>query len=297
VRGNLAYTVSIEAHITREDAVGTTTAAGQKYALGHGAAELARLDRQAASIEAPTRLLLRAAGLAPGMRVLDLGTGLGHVARLVAELVGPTGAVVGVDRSSDALAAASARTPAEMAARITFVEGDVCSWRASEAFDAVIERLLLFHMADPAAVVRHHLANLRAGGRFIAIDFDLGGDARSEPSVPLFDAALRWVREAFRAEGAWPRVGARLGLLLEDAGLEGVTTFGVQPYVSHRQPHAAALLAGVVRSLERAIVTHGIATAEEIQIDTLEQRLTGAMREAGAVLMLPTVVGAWGLRA
>jgi cyclopropane fatty-acyl-phospholipid synthase-like methyltransferase len=46
------------------------------YVLGSDPQELARLDRQAAFIEAPTRLLLQAAGLAPGMRVLDLGTGL-----------------------------------------------------------------------------------------------------------------------------------------------------------------------------------------------------------------------------
>ena len=58
------------------------------YALGSSDEEIACLDAQSASIVAPTRLLLRAAGIGPGMRVLDLGTGLGHVARLVAELVG-----------------------------------------------------------------------------------------------------------------------------------------------------------------------------------------------------------------
>ena len=50
--------------------------------------ELERLDAQARSIAAPTELLLRAAGIEPGMSVLDLGTGLGHVACAVAALVG-----------------------------------------------------------------------------------------------------------------------------------------------------------------------------------------------------------------
>ena len=54
------------------------------YVLGSDRRELERLDRQAAAIEAATRLLLRQSGVSPGMRVLDLGSGPGHVTHLVA---------------------------------------------------------------------------------------------------------------------------------------------------------------------------------------------------------------------
>jgi SAM-dependent methyltransferase len=272
----------------------TKTGAAQSYVLGNHPEELARLDRQAASIERPTRLLLQAAGIAPGMRVLDLGTGLGHVARMAADMVGPSGTVVGLDRSPEVLAAARDRTPqAAGATPVTFIEGDVGTWRATEPFDAIVERLLLFHVPDPTAVVRHHLTNVRHGGLFVAIDFDLGS-ARTDPAVPLVNEAARWVHDAFRAAGAWPRIGARLGLILEDAGLERVATFGVQSYASYRQPQGAALLAGVVRSMAPAMVAHGIATTESLQLDTLEQRLVDGLQQAAAVLTLPAVVGAWG---
>ena len=59
-----------------------------KYSLGSDDPEIARLDLQAASFDVATRLLLRSAGIRPGMRVLDLGTGPGHVALAAAELVG-----------------------------------------------------------------------------------------------------------------------------------------------------------------------------------------------------------------
>ena len=265
----------------------------QKYVLGNHPEELARLDRQAANIERPTRLLLQAAGLAPGMRVLDLGTGLGHVARIAGELVGPAGSVLGIDRSADAVAVARQRAQESGAGQVTFAEGDVHTWRAPEPLDVIIGRLLLFHVPDPIAVVAHHLGNLRPGGEFVAIDFDLGG-VRTDPPLPLFAEAAGWVQDAFRAAGAWPRIGARLGIILERGGLTRVATFGVQGYMSPLDPAGPALLAGVVRSLAPAIVAHGIATAEHMDLETLEQRLGHALREADAVMLPPVVAGAWG---
>ena len=265
------------------------------YVLGSDPQELGRLDRQAAFIEAPSRLLLQAAGLVPGMRVLDLGTGLGHVARLAAQLVGPHGSVVGLDRAAQALAVARQRAEAAGDTHISFVEGDVATWRADEPFDAVVGRLVLFHMADPVAAVRHHMKNLREGGVFVALDFDLGG-AQSAPLVGLAGEAIDWTVRAFRAAGATPEIGSRLGRIFEDAGLEAVTTFGVQAYLPPRDPAGPALLAGVIRSLFDVIVKHGIATAEQVGLETLERRLADELRREDAVFLPPTVVGAWARR-
>ena len=269
--------------------------AERKYVLGSSADELARLDAQAASIERPTRLLLQAAGVTTGMRVLDLGTGLGHVARLAAEMVGPEGSVVGIDQSAAALAVARERTARAGLTQVSFAEGNVLEWQPPAAFDAIVGRLLLFHLAEPSVAVRQYLQYLRPGGLFIAVDFDLGA-VRAEPPLEIVDTPLRWVHEAFRAAGAWPRIGARLGPILEEAGVASVTTFGVQPFVSPNDPVGPRLLAGVVRTLAPAMIAHGIATADQIDVATLEQRMTEAVRGANAVIVLPTVVGAWGRR-
>jgi ubiquinone/menaquinone biosynthesis C-methylase UbiE len=267
----------------------------QKYVLGTHAQELARLDAQARSIEAATRLLLAAAGLPAGGRVLDLGTGLGHVARLVLTSIGRSGSVVGLDRSAEMLSEARRRASAAGDDRITFIEGDVTTWRDAQPFDAVVARLLLFHVADPVGVIRHHVENLRPGGRFVAVDFDLGA-CRAEPPVRVIAENLDRVIRAFRAAGASPMIGTRLGVMLREAGLEDVGTFGVQPYLAPDDPAAPALLAGVVRSLAGAMAAYGIATAEEIGIDTLEARISADLRRVNAVLLVPAVAGAWGTR-
>lgn len=272
-----------------EDATQTRS----NYVLGSHAAELERLDHQAATIERPTRLLLHAAGVSTGMRVLDLGTGLGHVARLAGELVGPSGSVVGIDQSAAALAVARERTADAGMPHVTFAEGNALAWHAPGAFDAIVARLLLFHVPDPVSVVQHHLQHLRPGGLFVAIDFDLGG-TRADPPLPVVETAVRWVHDAFRAVGAWPRIGARLGTILRETALTGVTTFGVQAYLAPHDPAGPRLLAGVVRSLTPAIIANGLATDDEIGLETLEQRIADEVRQAGATIMPPTVVGAWG---
>lgn len=266
-----------------------------QYSLGSHSEELARLDRQAAVIERPTRLLLQAAGLTPGMRVLDLGTGLGHVAMMAGEFIAPTGRVVGIDQAAEVISVARQRAKDAGVTHVTFEQGDVNTWRADQPLDAITARLLLCHVPDPVDVVRHHTNNLRPGGRFVAIDFDVGA-ARSEPAVPIVTEAIRWVQEAFQAAGAWPRIGARLGTILESAGLRGVTTFGVQTYIPSHNAAGAGLIAGVVRSLAPLIIRHGMAAGEQLDVATLERRIAENVREADAVILPPTVAGAWGYR-
>lgn len=265
------------------------------YVLGSDPRELARLDQQAAFLESATRVLLNAAGIRPGMRVLDLGTGLGHVARLTGQLVGPTGSVVGIDRAPQALLVARQRAEAAGDHHVSFVEGDVCQWRADEPFDAIVGRLVLFHVADPIGVVRHHLQNMRAGGLFVALDFDIGA-ARTEPPAGLASDALSWILRAFEIAGASPRIGTRLGPILSEAGLVDVKTFGIQDYIPPRHPAGPGLLGGVVRSLADVITKNGIVTAEELEVDTLDERLRDALNREQAVLLPPTLAGAWALR-
>ena len=74
--------------------------------------------------------------------------GLGHVARIVGEIVGPTGAVVGIDRSGEALAIARRRVEEAGVRHVSFQEGDVTTWRAHTSFDAIVGRLVLFHLGD-----------------------------------------------------------------------------------------------------------------------------------------------------
>ena len=76
----------------------SSDAPAQSYALGYNERELNRLLLQSRILGPMTTRMLSAAGLKPGMRVLDAGCGPGDVSLIAAKLVGPTGSVVGLDR-------------------------------------------------------------------------------------------------------------------------------------------------------------------------------------------------------
>src|SRR5258705_6303938 len=79
------------------------------YPLGTPAAEHERLIRQAVRVAPTTERFFREAGIGPGQRVLDIGSGVGDVAMLAARLVGPSGEVVAIERDPKAIAKARAR--------------------------------------------------------------------------------------------------------------------------------------------------------------------------------------------
>jgi ubiquinone/menaquinone biosynthesis C-methylase UbiE len=267
---------------------------GPEYVLGSAAAEVQRLDAQAATIAAATVLLLRAAGLEPGMRVLDLGCGLGHVTFAAAEIVGRGGSVVGIDQSEVLLEIAESRRREAGLRQVAFAQADVRDFAPAERVDAVVARLLLFHLPDRVPVLEHHRqASLRPGGRFVALDFD-AGTARSEPSVASVQRVAGWIESAFHAAHADPRVGARLGVDLATAGFADVETFGLQGYYPPGDPRGPAMLAGLVGSLAQPIVAAGIASAAELDEPSLEARLAADLEAVDAVFLPPGLVVAWG---
>src|SRR5215472_16319067 len=106
------------------------------YVLGYTAAEHERLIRQAALIAPYTERLFRQAGIGPGQRVLDLGSGVGDVSMLLARIVGPSGEVVGIERDASSIAQAEALAAAPGLHNVSFIQTDVNEITSDRFFDA-----------------------------------------------------------------------------------------------------------------------------------------------------------------
>ena len=263
------------------------------YQLGSDAAELERLNLQGRVLAPATRTILQMAGVRRDMRVLDLGSGAGDMAFVAAELVGSSGEVVGIDQSADSVAKATARAAGRGLSNVRFVVGDIHDRAPGGPFDAIIGRLVLMYVPDPAAVLRTQAGVLRSGGVVVPIEFDLQS-ARSLPATPLVGQALSWVRETFTRAGVDPALGPGLWAVLQAAGLQPLGLIGVQPHFGPADPDGPAILAGIVRTILPLIERLGVATAAEVGADTLQQRLSDELAAGAAVFAHPMLIGAWG---
>ncbi len=261
------------------------------YELGSGEDELARLELQGRALAPATRMIFDAAGIRPGMRVLDVGCGAGDVAFVAADLVGPGGSVVGVDRSPDALARARLRAEQRGLAQVRLVEGDIHDQAPGKPFDAIVERLVLMHVPDPPEVLRRLAAALRPGGLVVPVEMDLA-TARSLPATPLVSQALAWLVEAFAKAGI-PTLGPRLWAILREAGLRPLGMIGIQPHFGPGDPAGVGTLTGIIRTAAPLIERTRVATAQEIGVETFAHRLRDEMQACSAVAAHAMLLGAW----
>src|SRR5208282_1804889 len=118
-----------------------------------------------------------------GMRVLDIGTGAGDVAFLAADLVGPTGQVVGVDRSEAALTTARTRAGALSLANVTFHQSELSEMIFDQPFDAAVGRYVLCFQPDPVSLLRRIAKLLRHGGVIVFHEPDRA-QMRAFPPAP-----------------------------------------------------------------------------------------------------------------
>jgi ubiquinone/menaquinone biosynthesis C-methylase UbiE len=190
-----------------------------EYFLGHSQDEIRRLMRQAAILRPFTERLLRTAEIGPGMRVLDLGYAAGDVSMLAAELVGPSGSVIGIDRNPQIIALASNRAQTAGLRHITFKDVPVDAFSDPDLFDCVIGRYVLVHQADPVDFLRTAARLVRPGGIIALHEVDLAGSFNSRPRVWRWDAAGNLILAALRE--ALPHYDAadRLTEHFFDAGL------------------------------------------------------------------------------
>src|SRR5215470_16314891 len=166
--------------------------ANPAYVLGHSVFELERLERQERLIGPATRAYFREAGLAPGMRVLDVGSGTGLVAFHAAELVGESGAVIGTDLAPAAVAAATEGAAARGLRQVSFRQGNPAEMRFERPFDAIVGRYVLWCQADAGDMLRRLARHLRPGGVIVFQEPDWSF-VRSVPPSPTYDRCCRWV--------------------------------------------------------------------------------------------------------
>jgi len=266
-----------------------TTRSSAKYPLTTQLA-FRWLDRQAQLYKNFTQQALKEAGLQPGMRVLDVGTGPGAVAFLAAEIVGPEGRVIGVDRLPAVLEIARER--AEETSNVSFLEGDPAEMDFAEPFDAVVGRFILVYYPDPVDTLRKLTRKLRPGGLLMFQEPDCTG-VRSLHKLPVFRRNDRWIVETIEAAGGDTSIGLRLYEYFISAGLPAPQMRLDARIGGGPEFEGYAVAAGFTAALLDSMGERGQALAAEMDLRTLEQRIRSEVVESGGVVVFPSLIAAW----
>jgi SAM-dependent methyltransferase len=226
------------------------------------------------------------------MRVLDVGSGAGDVAILAANLVGPTGEVLGTDTASEAVKAGESRARAQALTNVSFRRCDPAEADLERPFDAIVGRYVLLFQPDPAATLRKLARHLKPGGVVVFHELDMDG-ARSFPPVPTYDQCCNWITRTARDAGVDPNMGVKLHSVFVAAQLQSPvlqmrSVVGVGPV----RIEVAHLVTDVVRTFLPTMEQLKIATAAEVDIDNLADRIM-IESASGSVLVGRSEVGAW----
>lgn len=263
------------------------------YAMGSTAEEERRLIEQAGLLEEWTRRMFRDAGIGPGMRVLDVGCGVGDVSFLAASLVGAGGEVVGVDTNPCSLASAERRAAERGLTNVAFVQRDVRDFEDERPFDAVVGRAILAYLEDPTATVRKLADQVRPGGIVAFQDYQFDYLPFALPPVELMDQFQAWFMAAFRQVGVETSMGLKLYDVFVQAGLPAPKIDLDIAFMHPTDERWLGMAAQVLRSILPLMERLGVATAAEVDVDTFTERLRHEIMTKGAVCSAPPMIRAW----
>jgi SAM-dependent methyltransferase len=263
------------------------------YVMGRSESETRRLILMGERFALPMRHLLEDAGIAPGMEVLEIGSGAGDVAIAAARLVGPGGRVVGVEMSAPILETARERARAAGLENITFVVGDIREGLELDTdFDALVGRFILYHLTEPARVLRSLTGYLKPSGIVAFQEAFLAAPPVAFPACPLRQQVVNWITQATVVEGRDPNLAVHQYWIFQEAGLP-TPQMRSHARIAGPDNTDTEIIVRIMRGQLPHLVAHGIVTEEEVDIETLGERLERERRENRAVVFEVTLIDAW----
>ena len=259
--------------------------------IGPSRDELFEPSKSARLLAPFTRRLFREAGMEPGMRVLDAWSGAGDVASIAGELVGPDGYVIGFDSSDSMVAYANERARLHGLGNVEFVHADIENLPFWGNFDAIVGRIVLAYRRDPVRDLQALARCLGPGGILVFQELDHLA-ARTIPAAPLIEQVRAWFIEAFERMGIELQMGPKLHAAFRSAGL-APPEMRLDGLIGGAESAAPEMITNVLRTLLPQIEALEIATPDEVQIETLEERMRLELARTDGIMQTSLLVGAW----
>lgn len=261
------------------------------YLLGSTDAELDRLIRQGVRLAPVTERFFLDAGIGPGQRVLDLGSGVGDVAMLAARLVGPSGEIVGVERDLRAITRARSRSDDTGLRNVTYTQCEIDQFSSDKRFDAAVGRYILQFLPDPVSVLRSVSRLVRPGGVVAFQEQSWAPFVLLSSHLPLWSASVSLLHDVSTRSGVNMEMGLALHKVFQDAGLP--TPSMRMEMMLGNDPEFTRWVPDVVRTLIPKFQEHRLSLEPLGDLDTLQERIQMEVASSNTVVPWLGLIGAW----
>jgi ubiquinone/menaquinone biosynthesis C-methylase UbiE len=263
----------------------------EQYVLGYKSAEQQRLQQQAQQLAHESRWLFDQIGVASGARVVEIGCGPHGCLEILAELVGPTGRVVGVERNQDAVGLACTLIAERGLKNVEVLCRDARSTDLPRGqFDLATARLVLVNIPQPEQVIAEAVSLVRSGGSIAFHEADWIGHVCDPPSSAWNRIVELFVTYSQR-NGIDPFIGRKLPRLLRQAGVNGVRVNPIVHVYPDGHPRRCILL-DFVENLSERVVADKLVGEEELA--DLKAALRRDVDDPGTLVVSHLFFQAWG---
>lgn len=261
------------------------------YVLGTHDDEIERLGLQHRVWRPKATDAWQRAGFTVGQTLLDVGCGPGYATLDLAEIVGPAGRVVGVDRSRRFLSHLETQIEQRGIGHVETVEMDLddaeLSNRLSGEFDGAWCRWVYAFVQDPKALLARVAGALRPGGVMVIHEYFDYSTWRLIPPSPAQELFVGKVMETWRATGGEVEVGTSIPHWLGELDF---SIESVRPLIEIVGPRdyfwewpKAFVDVGVERMRELGSITPA-------EADSVRQALADAERDPRSLMVTPGVI-------
>ncbi len=226
------------------------------------------------------------AGVKPGMHVLDFGCGQGVTTEMLAEIVGNTGSVTGIDINARSLAVAKEKATSNKRTNITYILGDIFEYgENNQRFDIIVGRRVLMYLTDPKLVIGELKKRLKNKGKILFQEHDSSSLVNENP-MPLHNKVNGWLWKTVEKEGGNIHIGRELWDIFSHDGLE---INDVKAEVMVQTPNKSIPLDPIQKSISSRIIAHKVATMEELDLANLAERLNTERIETNGIFVRETI--------